>query len=571
MEIIDLLSSGSLINAVANIGYDPEVAICNLIDNSIDADAASVNVYLPTKKDEGGRKPKIHQYIISDDGCGMDRETLIIAFTLGGLREYPKYALGKFGIGLKTASLSLGNQIVVITKTKDMLKPLCGILSRKEIESSGKYEIDLGTPPPAPYDELWESYAPNTDKGTIVFIDELNSPPFEEFTEYLQRHCGIVYHMFLEDQTKSFSIKIEDTETEPTDPLFLKEAKTESFNPETWDGRTPYILLEPQSLVLDDGSECEIAATHLIHPPSFAEEGKQAEMRERYCIEKDPYSKKLRHGFYIYRNRRIIIMAELFRGIISRETSAWAFRGRLMFDETADSALSLDVKKRHCQLPSEARANLQNIIAPYQRKSIKAWKEAGRKMVKQRGHRKKDIAQESITKTPVANLDYSPGITLESEEEVKKRKKRQEQVRKQALKVIQDPKITEEALEQKAKEKDVVVSVKGLRGNRMWEIYPSKAGLSETLMNEYHSWVKTAYAEAEDEPRITIILHQLFTILARAELEVKTNEWDGLAPEISEKVFDLFRRKVGAIGEDLAETLEEELKNLSLAKEEEGE
>jgi hypothetical protein len=90
-------------------------------------------------------------------------------------------------------------------------------------------------------------------------------------------------------------------------------------------------------------------------------------------------------------------------------------------------------------------------------------------------------------------------------------------------------------------------------------------------MNEYHSWVKTAYAEAEDEPRISIILHQLFTILARAELEVKTNEWDGLAPEISEKVFDLFRRKVGAIGEDLAETLEEELKNLSLAKEEEGE
>jgi len=566
-------AAGRLINAVANMGYDPEVAICDLIDNSIDANATTVNVYLPTKKDEGGRKPKVHQYILSDDGSGMDRDMLVTAFTLGSVREYPPHALGKFGIGLKSASLSLGNKIVIITKTEDMVKPLCGILSRKEIESSGKYEIDLGTPP-APYDELWESYAPNTDKGTIVFIDELNSPPFEEFIEYLQRHCGIAYHMFLEDQTKPFSINIGGTEAEPIDPLFLEEAsKTEeTFNPETWDGRTLYVLLEPQSLVLDDGSECQIAATNLIHPPTFAKEGKQDEMRERYCIEKDPYSKKLRHGFYIYRNRRIIVMAELFQGMISRETSAWAFRGRLIFDETADSALSLDVKKRHCRLPSEARANLKTIISPYQTKSVKAWKEAGSKVAKERGKKKEDIAQESITKTPVANDDYSPGVTIDSEEGVKKRKKKQEEVRKEALKVVQDPEITEDILEQKAKEKSAVVSVKGMQGNRMWESYPAtKIGLVETLVNEYHSWVKAAYAEAENEPRITIILHQLFTILARAELEVKTNEWDGLSPEIAEKVFDLFRRKASTIAEDLAETLAEELKRFSSAKEEESE
>jgi len=326
-----------------------------------------------------------------------------------------------------------------------------------------------------------------------------------------------------------------------------------------------HVLLESQPLVLDDGTECQIAATNLIHPPTFAEEGKQSEMRERYNIEKDPYSRGLRHGFYIYRNRRIIVIAELFRGIISRETSVWAFRGRLMFDETADSALSLDVKKRHCRLPSEARANLKTMIDPYQAKSMKAWKEVGSKVVKERGNKKEDIAQESITKTPVANDSYSPGMTIDSEEGVKKRKKKQEEVREEALKVVQDSEITEDVLEQKAKEKSVVVSVKGMRGNRMWQVYPATTiGLVETLVNEQHSWVKTAYAEAEDEPRITIILHQLFTILARAELEVKTNEWDGLSSEVVEKVFDLFRRKASTIGEDLAETLEEELKGLNL-------
>ncbi len=559
---------GRLINAVANMGYDPEVAICDLIDNSIDANATTVNVYLPTKKDEGGRKPKVHQYIFSDDGCGMDKDTLIIAFTLGSEREYPPHALGKFGIGLKSASLSLGNKIVIVTKTKDMDAPLCGILSRKEIESSGKYTIDLGEAP-SPYDELWESYAPNKDKGTIVFIDEVNSPPFENFIEYLQRYCGIVYHMFLEDQTKPFSISVKDAETRPLDPLFLEEARKAegTFNPETWDGRTLHVLLEPQSLILDDDSECQIAATNLINPFTFAKEdkGKRKEMREKYNIEKDPFSRRLRHGFYIYRNRRIIVMAELFRGIISRETPAWAFRGRLMFDETADSALSLDVKKRHCQLPSEARVNLQNLIRPHQTRSMKAWKEAGSKVKKEQGNKKEDIAQGSVTKTPVADLDYSPGVALDSEEAVKKRKKRQEDVRKEALKSVQDPEITEDTLEQKAKEKSVVIPVKGMQANRMWEAYPATTiGLSETLVNEYHSWVKTAYAEAENEPRITIILHQLFTILARAELEVKTNEWDGLSSEVVEKVFDLFRRKASTIGEDLAETLEEELKGLNL-------
>ncbi len=561
---------GRLINAVANMGYDLEVAICDLIDNSIDANATTVNVYLPTKKNKKGWKPKVHQYIISDDGCGMDKDMLVIAFTLGSVREYPPHALGKFGIGLKSASLSLGNKIVIVTKTEDMDAPLCGILSRKEIESSGKYEIDLGEAP-SPYDELWENYAPNRDKGTVVFIDEVNNPPFENFIEYLQRYCGIVYHMFLEDQTKPFSISVENIETEPIDPLFLEEASEteETFNPETWDGRTLHVLVKPQPLALDDGSECEIAATNLIHPPTFKKDGKgkREDARKKYNIEKDPFSRRLRHGFYIYRNRRIIVMAELFRGIISRETSAWAFRGRLMFDETADSALSLDVKKRHCQLPPEARANLQDTIRQYRSMSKKAWEEAGRKVAKEQGNKKEEIAQESITKTPVPNLDYSPGVTLDSEEAVKKRKKRQEKVRKEALKVVQDPEITEDTLEQKAKEKDVVVPVKGMQGNRMWQVYPATTiGLSKTLVNEYHSWVKTAYAEAENEPRITIILHQLFTILAKAESEVRTNanEWDGLSSEVVEKVFDLFRHTASTIGENLAKTLEEELKGLNL-------
>ena len=81
-------------------------------------------------------------------------------------------------------------------------------------------------------------------------------------------------------------------------------------------------------------------------------------MRDYYMVDRDPYTANPRHGFYVYRNGRIIVMAERFRGIVPIRTSSWAFRARLMFDEGADEILNLDVKKRHCTLPRKARQNL---------------------------------------------------------------------------------------------------------------------------------------------------------------------------------------------------------------------
>jgi hypothetical protein len=122
MERVDVPAApGRLIYAVARIGYDPEVALCDLIDNCLDARATNISVtVVPEYHAEDGETDTIAQYILSDDGCGMDRDTLVRAFTLGSERAYPKGSLGKFGLGLKSAGLSLGNRIVVLSKTSDM-------------------------------------------------------------------------------------------------------------------------------------------------------------------------------------------------------------------------------------------------------------------------------------------------------------------------------------------------------------------------------------------------------------------------------------------------------------------
>ncbi len=562
-------SAGRLINAVANMGYDPEVALCDLIDNSIDANAHNIKIHLTTQKPEKGRKEVISRCLIADDGNGMDRETLINAFTLGSQRSYPKHALGKFGIGLKSASLSLSSKIIMLTKTKNADKPLCAVLSRQDIESSGKYEIDLGDDPTEQYKLLWQEYAPSQTQESMLILEELNSPPNEDFIDYLQRYCGVIYHLFLEDNSKPLVISVNDEEITPLDPLFRKEAeKGGSLDVNTWDGKTCHVLLEHTELALDDGHKCYIAATNLVHPPTFGAEDHALRKQKRieYNIEVDPYNKRPTHGFYIYRNNRVIVLAELFRGLISRETSAWAFRGRLMFDESADTVLSLDVKKRHCVLPPIARETLGQMIGVYHNKSIKAWKKRGELVISEKQKAKDQIASKSIAETVVTNTDYIPAsaYNLNNPQQIEKRQERQEEIRKEVLSNIQDAELTEEVLEIAAKQKDVIKKARGLKGNLMWEAYPSSAHkLVEVIINEHHNWISCVEEASKDDARITLLVNQLFTIIGRAELEVRTTHNGGISKDELDKVFKEFRRCASEIAERLADDLPKELAELA--------
>ncbi len=569
MEKVDVPAApGRLISAVARIGYDPEVALCDLIDNSLDAGGTCVFITLvPQLHPEDGETDTVSQYIISDDGYGMNRETLIRAFTLGSNRKYPAHALGKFGLGLKSAGLSLGNRIVVLSKTVDMSEPLCAVLPMSEVEATGEYKIELGEVP-AQYQEYWTKDFSGADRasGTTLILEELNDnqPSYNRFLAYLRRYCAQVYHLFLADADKPLIMSINNDEAlKPLDPLFFTEAKANGplQDPESWDGKTVHLLLDDHSLPLTPSASVTIALTNLVHPVSF--EQKRSEMRDHYLIEADPYTGRRRHGFYVYRNRRIIVLAEGFHGLISPATQAWAFRGRLMFDETADNILALDVKKRHCQLPKEARSNLQAMVRTHQQKSTNAWAAAGRRVEQTKAENKEKAANESINNTPVGGLDYAPGADLSSSVAMQNRQKAFEAIRQDTLKNITDKNISEDVLEKHAEDKSLVVLVDGLRGNSMWLPYPSvHHGAADTLVNQQHSWLAEAYAAAEASPKITTILHQIITVLARAELEVRSMTWPDVPTSTVDKVLERFRKKASMIGEDLADSLKLELSRI---------
>lgn len=564
-----------MLHALASIGYDPEVALCDIIDNSLDACAKTVEVLLLQEEtEEDGEKEIIRGYLIADDGNGMDETSLLNALKIGSVRSYSPHSLGKFGIGLKSAALSLGDTITVITKTTDAAVPICAILSTRVIEETNEYSVDFGEVP----EELaiiWRKHAPDDKRGTIIVISDLNEsqPSFTPFRDYFRRYCSITYHLRMEDESAAISIAVNSQALRPIDPLFPAEADQNGpLSPETWTGKTVHRLLNPCLLELAPGITATIEATQLVHPPSFEDDGVREDKRLAYLIAGDPYTASPRHGFYIYRNRRIIVMAERFRGIIGSQTSSWAFRGRMQFDEQADTILKLDVKKRHCTLPRRARSNLSSLIKPYQAMSSEAWKLAGRRESERKGHLKADIAEDSIKSTPVTDLSYNVGAAAGSAAELQAIKDAQLQISNASRSAIQDSNITAEVLDRLQSKGTRVILSQGLKGNVMYVAHPAPdAGISQVFVNTNNSWVSAAYAAAENNASLFVTLHHLFTILSRTEIEIRSHQFAGFSSSHAEKVMDQFRRRAGSLAEDMASSFEETLTRIEEGIEEDGE
>ena len=124
------------IQMLSKIGYTLETALSDIIDNSISAGAKNIEILsLP--------KEEIFWSVI-DDGIGMDSSELIENRRIGckdPTKEREQMDLGRFGAGMKTASISQAKEVTVFSKTKtSKLSAANGMLKKyvgsKKMESS---------------------------------------------------------------------------------------------------------------------------------------------------------------------------------------------------------------------------------------------------------------------------------------------------------------------------------------------------------------------------------------------------------------------------------------------------
>jgi hypothetical protein len=334
-------SASALIENLRSLGYSPPEAVADIVDNSISAKAQNIKV---TIKWDG-----VQSFIaINDDGEGMNEAELIQAMKPGSKNPKIKRKeedLGRFGMGLKSASFSIGKQLTVVTKKKN----LSTFIRRWDLDYvSQTNEWKIFKTPKNNKSEWSEINGPS---GTNVIIEDLDrmlslnglgsiitSDEFFKLTSQIEAHLALVFHRFIEKK----KVKI-----------FLNEEVIKPFNPHF--GFEDKEILFKECLKDATGSETEVKSFIV---PSFDDLPVPI---QRYV--KQNYGFTQMQGVYIYRGDRLISYGGwlgLGKRNLMKINDDYAL-GRMLVElrNDFDSSWRLDIKKTLAIPPLTFLAQLQ--------------------------------------------------------------------------------------------------------------------------------------------------------------------------------------------------------------------
>ncbi|MBW1675729.1 MAG: ATP-binding protein [Deltaproteobacteria bacterium] len=330
----------AMVASMRAIGYDLAMAIADLIDNSIFAGAG--NIWIKYHWEGSGS-----WIYILDDGHGMSEEKLKEAMRLGSQspsEERDPKDLGRFGLGLKTASFSQCRVITVYTKTPEGATSLrCWDLDH--VEETQRWELD--TIPP----KDTESILANLDElphGTMVLwqgldrVVEADDPDDEEgmrtfYNKFLavQRYLEMVFHRYLSPPA-NLKITLGTAELKPWDPYLRNNPFTQELASERYEDGTvrivPFVL--PHVSKRTDTESASGAG---------------------------PKGWNAQQGFYLYRNKRMIVPGGyLDFGIVPEEHYKLA-RIMVDIDNRMDHEWGIDVRKATASPPDRLRAEFEKV------------------------------------------------------------------------------------------------------------------------------------------------------------------------------------------------------------------
>jgi len=326
-----------LIESLRSLGYSFDTAIADLIDNSVSAKAKNISILLDPSDDP--------QLIIFDDGLGMDPATLEEALRFGsrGPNEIrDEHDLGRFGLGLKSASLSQCRRLVVVSKHNGQLS--CFSWDLDEVQRKNDWavlEYSQEEISSLPSIELFD----NVKSGTYVLLQNFDrisasshdvKKTLDAQIETAEDHLSLVFHRIIsEDGLKIF---INGRPINPKDP-FLEDHKSTQ-------------RLREQFIKVDD-------ATIKLQPYILPHRNKLS--REDLLRVGGADDLRMNQGFYIYRCKRLILWGTWFRLLGKDELNKLA-RVKVDIPNSLDEIWSIDVKKSTANLPDKIRKNLYGSI-----------------------------------------------------------------------------------------------------------------------------------------------------------------------------------------------------------------
>lgn len=508
--------------SIRGIQYAFHEALADLVDNSIDADAT--RVWVNADKDE---------IIIADDGNGMDLDELAVAITpwrAGRKNEKMRRGKrGKFGIGMKSASFSLGNCLEIHTKSSSG-KFECIKLDRDEIAEIDDPEHTFVTENSVT--PLFKSFCKD-GHGTVLRITKVNKRKVvNQAIDSLRNLLGLVYFHLIENG--ELKILINNQDVKSLDPLMRGLKKNQSKN--------KYELFDRKSITVDyEGKRTvfKIQGAYVGRGAYWTEDDKK---NYRYFLKRSTEAQEAamrgllkldEQGIYTLRNGRLITLGG-WLGLASQNTLLHhngSTRVLLEFDESGDELMGLDNTKTQLKIEEL----LKEKIGSYIRDIVSE----GEKLYRREGEEIKRALLKKSSSADVKNLNLRKDSAVAQYKMEERRKQTIPEYDKKQGDL-------EKEQEQEAQGIDQFIDLKDhLPYNNLWDWKKNKDGEVLLLMNEQHPGYAALFLE-DDEMKLKKNLNHLFYTLALHEASISElhSELKPTIREELEKAFKTFRRWV---------------------------
>lgn len=360
----------SLLQSARSFGYSVETAIADLIDNSITAKAREIKITYGIDRYSSFVR-------VEDNGKGMSEKELLNAMKVGSfnpLDNRHENDLGRFGLGLKTASFSQCRRLTVKTRNKSgkefircwdldiVAKEKDWVLLRNSADKTSEKNLSEFSGNGSGTIILWEKLDRLVESGELKSDKEHFYRKFDN----VRKHLGITFHRFIEADEIFISVNSEEVE---------------AFNPFNVSENVPSTELQEEQL--------SIRSQHIkIQPFVLPHESKlsQDERKQLQIIK----GWTEHQGIYLYRNKRLIADGTWLDLNFRKKESQRLCRICIDIPNTLDSEWQIDVKKASAKIPDVIRKRIKAICFTSIEKAIKTYTTRGA-YIRRKGQKKEIV------------------------------------------------------------------------------------------------------------------------------------------------------------------------------------
>ncbi|OPA97411.1 hypothetical protein BFW87_06890 [Pseudomonas fluorescens] len=521
-DLINEPDAPRLIFGLRDTGYNVRTAAADIIDNSIAAKAGQINVEITLRED--GRK----FVYFGDNGEGMDAQGIHRAMRYGAPERENPESLGKFGLGLKTASSSVCLKYTLISRKSPDQELAKLAWDLEYVAKQKKWEM-LKEPVTSDEQEMFEELC--GDKGTLLIwenCDRILTKDYEpgsakeqaaikRLAESLVKHLSLVYHRFVDsadDRERNVSIFVNQIPVDPWNPFYPS--------------RSEQVLAETKQKLLvemPDGSEeiANIRAWILPHRSDMTKDEEKAHARISNRAQ----------GFYVYREGRLIQDGSWMEVFGAPEPHTSLLRIEFDFGHELDDAFRIDVKKSRILFHPDLEDGLRDLLQPIYREAGKRARRQTREQtnVRQIDHTSanKNIADTgSASKAQVTSVDPAAQSAVISNNMGSKIK----------LKLTVQSNVSADTV--------YVDAVEDINTGELWQPALRSAGdsghMPAVLLNKHHDFYQKIYKRAAANGYAVEGMDLLLWAFAAAEQNNTNEELEPIFEDIRSEISNNLRK-----------------------------